>query len=64
MHPYKVFKDGDIECDGMIFSSDESFAKYTEYTEMCEEYWAKEEERKREDRLLDLAEKYGIRFDI
>lgn len=63
MHPYKVFSDGDIECDGMIFTQSQ-FGRYCEDTERAEEYWRKEDERKREERLLDLEEKYGIRFDI
>ena len=64
MHPYKINCHGDIECDGMIFTSDEEFGRYYEDTERDEEYWAKQEEREREDRLLDLEEKFGIRFDI
>lgn len=59
MHPYKINCHGDIECDGMIFESDREFGQYIEYTEMCEEYWSKEEERQREERLLELEEKYG-----
>jgi len=56
MHPYKINCHGDIECDGMIFTSDRDFVQYVEYTEMCEEYWSKEEERQREERLLELEE--------
>lgn len=64
MHPYKVFKDGDIECDGMIFTSDDEFGRYVENTERAEEYWARQEEIERENCLLDLEEKYGINFGL
>lgn len=64
MHPYKINCYGDIEYDGMIFTSDKESRRYYEDTERAEEYWAKQEEREREDRLLDLEEKFRIRFDI
>ena len=59
MHPYKINCHGDIESDGMIFTSDREFGQYIEYTEMCDEYWFKEEERIKEDKLLELEERYG-----
>lgn len=59
MRPYKINCHGDIECDGMIFLTDTDFDKYIEYTERIEEYWAKEEERIKEERLLELEERYG-----
>lgn len=60
MHPYKVFSDGVIECDGQLFFDDRDFGRYCEETEYAEEYWRKQEEMEREERLMELEEKYGI----
>lgn len=60
MHPYKVFSDGVIECDGQLFFDDMDFGRYCEETEYAEEYWRKQEEMEREERLMELEEKFGL----
>lgn len=60
MHPYKVFSDGVIECDEQLFFDDRDFGRYCEETEYTEEYWRKQEEMKREERLMELEEKFGL----
>ena len=62
MHPYKINSHGDIECDGMIFTHSQ-FGKYSEDTERAEEYWRKQDEVAREVKLIEIEDKYGIRFN-
>lgn len=60
MHPYRVFSDGVIECDGQLFFDDRDFGRYYEETEYAEEYWRKETERLKEERIQELEEKFGL----
>jgi hypothetical protein len=54
---YKIYDDGSISSDGYLFHDKEEFGKYCDYKEMCDEYWQKQEEIEREDRLMELEEK-------
>lgn len=56
MHPYRIFEDGVIECDGQLFFDDRDFSRYCEETEYAEEYWRKEDERLKEERMQELEE--------
>ena len=63
MHPYRIFSDEVIECDGQLFFDGRDFDRYCEETEFAEEYWRKELERAKEERILELEEKYGFNFN-
>lgn len=54
---YKIYDDGSISSDGYLFYNKEEFGRYRDYKEMCDEYWQKQEEIEREDRLMELEEK-------
>ena len=64
MHPYRVFEDGVIECDGQLFFDDRDFAKYCEETEYAEEYWKQQEEIRKEEKLIDLIDRYELAEEL